>query len=177
MKHILYWFSKIFYYCFTAFFIFLFVFSILSFCEYNLGWDIPFVEIDSKKNTLSIIFPFIDLTLSFPPNAIVILPLAIFAFYSFYFYMMYKFFKVFISKPLFEEKAINSLRYFFYLNLIILIVAFIAIIIETIYRGYFKMDESLGFIFIHGFVTIITYLYVDMAKKGAVLQSENDLTI
>jgi hypothetical protein len=63
------------------------------------------------------------------------------------------------------------------LNLAALLIAFIAAIASTISRGYFKIEESVMFIIIHGFVSIISYLYIDMAKKGADLKQENDLTI
>jgi hypothetical protein len=90
---------------------------------------------------------------------------------------MHKFFKVFIADSLFHEKAIRDLRRFFYLNLAVFIIAFITAVASTISRGYFKMEESVVFIIIHGFVSIISYLYIDMAKKGADLKQENDLTI
>jgi hypothetical protein len=177
MKYILYWFSKIFFYCFTIWSIFFVICCSLGFFEFYLGWDIPFVEISmlKGKEMISVVAPDIEISMIFQPRAIIMI--AIFPFFSFYFYLMHRFFKVFIADSIFHEKAIRDLCRFFYLNLAALLIAFIAAIASTISRGYFKIEESVMFIIIHGFVSIISYLYIDMAKKGADLKQENDLTI
>lgn len=180
MKKIFYYTSTGFAWIFLSFFCFLLVFSLLGFAEFYLGWDVPFVNIQSNvigaEQAISVSIPFVNGSISFPANLIVLLPLIIFGFYTLYFFQLARFFKVFIAISLFSSESIKALKRFLWYNLIIVIVAVIALIVLWVREG-FKMDESILILVIHGCVALLVYLYLDMALKGNKIQQENDLTI
>lgn len=178
MKRTIYYISHVFSWVFLSLFIFLLIFSLLGFLEYYLGWDIPFVKhknLDSES-AIYVTLPLLNVSLSFPPNGIVIIPIVIFGFYSLYFFQLTRFFKIFIAKSLFSSESVMALKKFLWYNLIIVIVALVAFTILWI-RESFKMDESLLILIVHLIVSFLVYLYLDMASKGSELQQENDLTI
>ncbi|WP_194851480.1 hypothetical protein [Nonlabens antarcticus] len=180
MKQLLYHLSKAFSWIFLVLFAFLFVFSTLGFAEYYFGWDVPFVALRDEGSAIGsflfVTIPIINISLGFPPNWFVIIPLIIFSFYSLYFFKLSRFFKVFITKTLFSAESILSLKKFLWLNLIIVGVATIAYAVLLLREG-FRMDESALIMVIHTIASLLVYLYLDMAQKGYSLKQENDLTI
>ncbi len=52
MKKVTYILSKLFFYGFALFFVFVFLFSILAFVEYYTGWNVPFVELSNENAQL-----------------------------------------------------------------------------------------------------------------------------
>ncbi|MGB5980970.1 MAG: hypothetical protein WBG46_02390 [Nonlabens sp.] len=179
LNQFIYWISKVFFYLFAAFFLFLLVFAILGICEFFLGWNIPFVEaIDHKNKTMiHVTIPFTGVGVGFPPNGIVILPLLIFGFYTFYLYRMQKFFQVFAHDQSFTKENLKRLKIFYLVNIVIVTIAAIATLIEWCYDWRIKMDESILIVVIHAFVAFLIKFYIDLSVKGLHLQNENDLTI
>jgi hypothetical protein len=179
MKKIMYWLSKVFYITCSFLFVFIFLFSILSFFEFYLGWDIPFVEIikSESKTMIHIIVPVVKMRLIFPPSIIVMLPLITFSFYAFYFYHLHLFFGMFIKPKLFTSDHLKKMKLFYRLNLVIVVISAVATLFNWVKDREIKMDETFLIVGTHCFVAVIIHLYLEMAKKGNQLQQENDFTI
>jgi hypothetical protein len=180
MKKIAYYISNGFFYAFSLFFIFVFVFSILAFVEYNLDWDIPFVDIrqETFHDYATIKIPILELNVGFVFSFIIAVVMWIgFLFYTIYFYALKEFFNVFNKENTFSQDSIKKLKLFLWLNLIVVIYGLIWTIVESIKLSQFKFDEALFLLLVHGFIALIVYLYMDVFKKGSKSQEENDLTI
>jgi hypothetical protein len=180
MKNTIYIFSKGLFYAFTAFFLFIVVFSALAFVEYQLGWDVPFVDLSEKNNEVYafINLPLIELGVGFPFKIYVLFVMWIgILFYVIYFYMLKEFFKVFIEEKVFSSKSLKRLKLFLYINLVPLLYALGLSIYQIIQTENFKFEEDQGMALVHLFVAFLVYLYMDIVKKGSLIQEENDLTI
>ena len=180
MKHIIYILSKGLFYAFTVFFIFVLVFSTLAFAEYYLGWDVPFVELSQKTSITyaNINLPFLDMHVGFIFKLTVVFAMWIgILFYAIYFYTLKEFFKVFIEEKVFSTKSFERLKIFFIINLIPLGYALGLSIYQIIKNGSFKFEEDQGIAIFHLFIAFLVYLYMDIIKKGNLVQEENDLTI
>lgn len=180
MKQTIYIISKGLFYALAVFFVFVFVFSILAFTEHQFGWDVPFVELSDSNNGVDtfIKIPLTELGISFPfkMNVIVVMWIGI-LFYVIYFYMLKEFFKVFTEEKVFSLKSLKRLKLFFYINMIPLVYALGLSIYQIIGNGQFKFEEDQGVAIFHLFVAFLVYLYMDIIKKGNLVQQENDLTI
>ena len=180
MKKIIYILAKGFFYAFAAFFVFIFVFSILAFAEYRLGWHIPYVEITDRASDAyaEISLPLVDMHVGFTFTLAVIFFMWIgILFYTTYFYNLKDFFKVFIETKVFNAKSLKRLKIFFYINLIPLVYALGLTLFQIVNNGSFKFEEDQGVAIFHLFVAFLVYLYMDIIKKGKRIQEENDLTI
>jgi len=63
------------------------------------------------------------------------------------------------------------------LNFIPIGVGIIHIVVMAIRTTTFKMDSEYLLIVLHLFVAALVYLYLDLLRKGKIVQDENDLTI
>lgn len=180
MKRSAYIISKMFFYIFSTFFVFVLIFSMLSFAEYYFEWDIPFVEITNAdgQDFANISIPFIDLHVGFIFNFYVLIILWFWLlFYVFYTYALKEFFKVFITEKIFASKSLEKLQFFFKLNFIPIVIGLVIAIVSFIRNKSFNFDEEHFAIIVHAFVAFLVYLYIDILKKGKHIQEENDLTI
>ncbi len=180
MKKTIYILAKGFFYAFAVFFVFVFVFSILTFAEYQLGWNVPYVEITDRTSDAyaKIILPLVDMHVGFTFTLAVVFVMWIgIMFYVVYFYALKEFFKVFVEEETFNSKSLKRLKTFFYINLIPLIYALGLSIYQIIRDGQFKFEEDQGIAIFHLFIAFLVYLYMDIIKKGSLIQKENDLTI
>lgn len=175
-----YFISKVFSYAFTVFFLFVFVFSILSFVEHNFNLDVPFVEItnEGEYNFATIKIPVIELNVGFVFSFLIAVVMWIgLLFYCVYFYALKEFFKVFIKENTFNLESIKKLKLFLWLNLSIMIYGVIWIIVDLFRLQKLQFDEAHFLLLVHGTIALIVYLYMDIFKKGSKIQEENDLTI
>jgi len=175
----IYFLSKLFFYVCLAFVVFLILFSALSFAESIWKIDIPLVEVTttSIETRTKIQIPFMDMHIGFPNSVLVFFMWVFFGFYALYFYSLSQFFKVFTQTQVFTERSIKSLKIFGWLNLVPITFGILASLVD-IFRGKgFKMDSEYLLVFIHLFVALLVYFYVDLVKKGKRVQDENDLTI
>lgn len=178
MKTIIYMLSKGLFYAFSVFFAFVLVFSVLAFVEFQFGWNIPFVELKDEGTYAFIKIPLLELGIGFQFKIQVLAVMWIgILFYVIYFYTLKEFFKVFIDEKVFSSESLKRLKTFFYINLVPLVYA-VALSIYTFKRNeQFKFEEDQGIALVHLFVAFLVYLYMDLLKKGKILQQENDLTI
>lgn len=180
MKKTIYILTRGLFYAFAVFFCFVFIFSILAFVEHYFGWNIPFVDIYDNigQQYAKISLPFIDFKVEFIFSVIVVIAMWIgLLFYVTYFYALKEFFRVFIEDQVFNHKSLKRLKDFFYINLIPILYALGLSIGQIIKNGHFKFEEDQGIAIFHLLVAFLVYLYMDLLKKGKVLQEENDLTI
>ena len=180
MKKTAYLLSKGFFYAFSVFFLFVLAFSILAFAEYKFGWDVPFVEITNQDGGeyAFIKIPLIEMSVSFVYNILVVFVMWIgLLFYAIFFYVLKEFFKVFVEDEAFNTKSLKRLKSFFYINLIPLGYVIVLSIVQLVKTGGFKFEEDHGVALAHLFIAFLVYLYMDLLKKGKVIQEENELTI
>lgn len=180
MKQIAYTLSRGLFYAFAVFFCFVFIFSILAFVEHYFGWNVPFVDIynNTGQQYAKISLPFIDFKVEFIFSFLIVIAMWIgLLFYVVYFYTLKEFFRVFIEDEVFNYKSLKRLKTFFYINLIPIVYAVGISIGQLIKDGRFKFEEDQGIAIFHLLVAFLVYLYMDLLKKGKVLQEENDLTI
>lgn len=178
MKKTIYTLAKGFYYAFTVFFAFVVVFSLLSFAEFQLGWDVPFVALKEEGTYALINIPLVELSIGFQFKIQVLLVMWLgILFYVIYFYTLKEFFKVFVDEKVFSSKSLKRLKTFFYMNLIPLLYAAALSLYTVGSDRQFKFEEDQGIALVHLFIALLGYLYLDLLKKGKILQQENDLTI
>lgn len=180
MKNTAYILSRGLFYAFAVFFCFVFIFSILTFVEHYFGWNIPFVEIydNSGQQYAKISLPLIDFKVEFIFSFLIVIGMWIgLLFYEVYFYTLKEFFRVFIEDEVFNHKSLKRLKAFFYINLIPIIYALGLSVFQIIKNGHFKFEEDQGIAIFHLLIAFLVYLYMDLLKRGKVLQEENDLTI
>lgn len=181
MKKTAYIFSKLFFYGFSLITVFVTTFSILSFVNEKLGWNIPFIELveQNEKYYTFIKIPFLDLGFGFPKDAFLplIVMLLTMLFYAIYFYSLKEFFKIFTREKIFSLISLKKLKLFYKINFIPIIVAFFITIVLIIKERYISFDEQHFILIVHSFIAFLIYLYLDLMKKGTMVQEENDLTI
>ncbi|WP_087521652.1 DUF2975 domain-containing protein [Polaribacter sp. SA4-12] len=180
MKKIIYICAKSFFYIFSTFFLFVFLFSILSLIEQYRFFDAPFVDVlenDVNGFNAQISIPFIKGVIKYQFSYTIIFMWLWLLFYSIYFYVLKEFFKIFIEDELFTTKSLNKLKIFFRLNFIPIILNTGIIIMGWIENEKVSFEEEYFYLFIHSCIALIIYTYIDIFKKGQKLQEENDLTI
>lgn len=167
--------SRIFFYICATFTAFIFLFSTLSFFESHFNIDFPLIA--TKENQSFINIPFSKLHIEFS-NSLGIVGLWVsFGFYALYFYALSEFFKVFTKTQIFTTYSIKKLRLFGYLNLIPPVFILIYLIVEIIQHSSLHMDSEYFLLIPHLCIALFVYLYIDLIKKGKLIQDENELTI
>ena len=179
MKQISYFLSKLFFYGFAFFSGFVILFSILSFIEFKVGWDVPFVTVSSEDTEAyaHIKIPFFELMIGFQLSFKVIAMWFSLLFYTLYFWALKNFFGVFIQEEIFNTASEKKLKLFFKVNLLPVIVGFIYIIAGLLLSKNKIFNEELFPIAIHVIVALMVYFYMDLMQKGRRIQEENNLTI
>lgn len=175
MKRTAYILSKIIFYSYLAIYLFLMIFSILSYFEYKFDIPIPFVEVYQNHSKLQI--PLLGLRINIPYNYSILIMWSSMLYYAIYFYALKEFFKVFIKKNIFETKSLKRLQFFLKLNIIPLfyIIIFTA---SFLMRGVnIRLDDDYFIVLVHLVIAFSIYLYLDILKKGNHIKEENDLTI
>lgn len=175
MKQLAYISSKLLFYFFSILFLFIVVFSILSYFEYKFGTQIPFVEVFENHSKISV--PLLGLRIGVPFSYSILIMWSAMLYYAIYFYALKEFFKVFIEKNMFEAKSLKRLRFFLTLNCVplIYIIIFTA---SFLFRGVaIRFDDDYFIVLAHLLIAFLLYLYLDILKKGQQIQEENDLTI
>lgn len=181
MKNLVYQFSKMFFYGFTFLFFFVLLFSSLSFLEDILGWNVPFVNIKTYEGFKQafIRVPILEISFVFPIKTIfpaIIMSLSL-LYYVVFFYALRNFFKIFIKENLFSKESLKQLKLFRKVNLIAVLITITLILITTIKKRSFQFDEEVLVFTIHFFIAFLIYFFVELIKRGNILQQENDLTI
>jgi hypothetical protein len=141
---------------------------------------VPFVEITNHngEDFAVIKIPLIELSVGFVFNIAVAFVMWIgLLFYTSYFFALREFLKVFVVHNSFNVISLKRLLSFFYINLIPSGYAIVLSGLERVQTGGFKFEEDQGVALVHLFVALLVYLYMDLRKKGNVIQEENDLTI
>ncbi len=175
MKQLAYISSKLLFYFFSILFLFIMVFSILSYFEYKFNIQIPFVEILENHQKINV--PLLGLRINVPLNYSILLMWSAILYYAVYFYAFKEFLKVFIERKTFDTKSLKRLRFFLKLNLIPL-VYIVTFTISTLLRGVnIRLVDDYFIVFAHLVIAFLIYLYLDILKKGKYIQEENDLTI
>jgi len=179
MKHISYSVSKLFFYGFAFFSVFVIFFSILAFLEFYFQWNIPLVEITDKETSpyAKISIPFFTMIVGFQLSFKVIGMWLSLLFYTVYFWALKNFFGVFIQEELFNTASEKKLNLFFKLNFIPVFVGIIVLIVGLILSKKIIFNEEFFPFIIHIMVAFMVYFYMDLMKKGRRVQEENDLTI
>lgn len=181
MKKIAYTFSKLFFYGFSLLTLFVIVFSLLSFLEHTLGWNVPFVEFEKHNHNgyTFVMIPLINLGFGFPTGHILkmLIMFLTLIFYVVYFYSLKGFFKIFVLENTFSSKSIRRLSVFYKLNFIPVIFSFLGVSYGVFIRRRMYFDEEHVFLILHLSIAFLMYLYLDLVKKGQIIQEENDLTI
>lgn len=179
MRKLLYLIARVFFYGFSSFSIFVALFSILSILEYYMGLNMPLVEILTKENVqyVSISIPFMELYVQYVFGLNIVLVWLSLVFYSIYFFSLRGFFKVFVEEKMFTQSSLNKLSLFYRLNAIAVLFLLVRVIVFMVKEQMFYVDETFFILLLHVFVTILVFFYMDMMKKGSLLQQENDLTI
>ena len=175
MKKLAYISSVILFYSFSILFLFILVFSILSYFEYKFGVQIPFVEV--LENHAKVKVPILGLRINVPFSYAILIMWSAMLYYAIYFYAFKEFLRIFIKKKVFEAKSLKRLRFFLKLNLIplIYIVAFTA---SFLLRGVaIRLEDDYFIVLAHLVIAFLIYLYLDILKKGKYVQEESDLTI
>jgi hypothetical protein len=100
-----------------------------------------------------------------------------FGFYALYFHALSEFFKVFTKAQLFTNHSVKKLRFFGYLNLIPPVFILVYFIVERTQNIPIHMDSEYVLPIPHLCIALFVYLYIDLIKKGKLVQEENELTI
>ncbi|MDO5972741.1 DUF2975 domain-containing protein [Flavivirga jejuensis] len=175
MKQLAYISSKLLFYIFSILYIFIMVFSILSYFEYKFDIQIPFVEVFENHSKIKV--PLLGLNIGVPFNYSILIMWSAMSYYAVYFYSFKEFLKVFVKKKMFETKSLKRLQLFLILNVIPLIYIIIFIISFLIRGAAFRLVDDYFIVFAHLVIAFLIYLYLDVLKKGKYIQEENDLTI
>ncbi len=175
MKKLAFIISKITFWGFVLFSSILIPLSLLSFLEYYFSWDIPFLDIVQRDG---LDFGKIkNIGVEFWMNYTIILMWGTFIFYSIYFYVLQGFFRIFILENTFTKQSVERLKLFYKLNFIPVIAGALGIILRYFIYDDTVFDEPHFFVLIHLIVAFLLYFYLDLIKKGNIIQQENDLTI
>lgn len=179
MKKIFYFSSKAFFWFFTFFVGFILLFSCLSFLEYKLSWDIPFVDIfeQSGKKFVSLRLPLINMYLKFLISYTVLFMWFTFLYYSYFFFLINRFLKIFIKTKTFEKESVQKLKILFKYNFLPIIIGLVGVVLKFSPNKKFDFDEPHFFVIVHLIIAFFLYLYLDLINKGNYIQNDNDLTI
>ncbi|WP_445731287.1 DUF2975 domain-containing protein [Mariniflexile sp.] len=175
MKKLAYIVSKLFFYVFSVLYLFIMVFSILSYFEYKFDFQIPFVEV--LENHSKVHVPLLGLGINIPYNYSILIMWSVMLYYAIYFYAFKEFLKVFIETNMFDAKSLKRLRFFFKLNVIPLVYIIIFTVSFLIRGAKFRLEDDYFIVLAHLVIAFLIYLYLDVLKKGKHIQEENDLTI
>ena len=175
MKQIAYIASKLLFYFYLSVYLFIMIFSILSYFEYKFGIQIPFVEIIENRPKVHV--PIISLRINIPLNYAILIMWSAMSFYAIYFHAFKEFLRVFVEKNMFEVKSLKRLQFFLILNLIPLIYIILFSASFLISGRAFRLEDDYFIVFAHLVIAFLLYLYLDVLKKGKRIQEENDLTI
>ena len=175
MKQLAYISSKVLFYFFSTLTLFIMVFSVLSYFEYKFDVQIPFVEIIENRPKINV--PLLGLRINVPLNYSIIIMWSAMLYYAIYFHAFKEFLKVFIERKMFEEKSLKRLRFFLILNCIPLIYIVIFSIQFLKKEASFRLHDDYFIVFAHLVIAFLIYLYLDVLKKGKLVQEENDLMI
>ena len=175
LPKITYLLSRIFFYICAFFTAFIFLFSLLSFFESRFALDIPLITIVENQTSISI--PFSKSHIKFFSSTGIIALWLSFGFYALYFHALSEFFKVFTKAQVFTNHSVKKLQLFGYLNLIPPVFILITFVIGRIKNMPLRMDSEYILPIPHICIALFVYLYIDLIKKGKLVQEENDLTI
>lgn len=175
MKQTAYIASKLLFYLYSILYLFIMVFSILSYFEYKFGMQIPFVEI--MENRPKVHVPVLGLRINIPLNYAILIMWSSMSFYAIYFYAFKEFLRVFVEKNMFEVKSLKRLQCFLILNLIPLVYIILFTGSFLIKGKAVRLEDDYFIVFAHLVIAFLLYLYLDILKKGKRVQEENDLTI
>lgn len=175
MKRAAYISSKILFYCYSALYLFIMIFSILSYFEYKFGIQIPFVEVFENHSKIKV--PLLGLRIGVPFNYSILIMWTAMTYYAIYFYAFKEFLKVFVKKNMFEAKSLKRLRLFLILNVIPLIYIILFTAPYLIKGETIRLQDDYFIVLAHLVIAFLMYLYLDALKKGNHIQEENDLTI
>jgi len=175
MKQIAYISSKILFYTYITLYLFVIVFSILSFFEYKFGWQVPFVEIIENRPKVNV--PILGLRINVPLNYSILIMWIAMTYYAAYFYAFKEFLGVFVKKKMFETKSVKRLRLFLILNVIPLVYIIVFTFSFLIKGASIRFEDDYFIVFAHLVIAFLIYLYLEVLKKGKYIQEENDLTI
>ena len=175
MKQLAYISSKLLFYFFSSLFLFIMVFSILSYFEYKFDIQIPLVEVLENHSKIKV--PLLGLRINVPHSYSILIMWAAMLYYAIYFYAFKEFLKVFIEKKVFEAKSLKRLRFFLKLNLIPLVYIIIFTASFLLRGADLRLHDDYFIVLAHLVVGFLIYLYLDILRKGKHIQEENDLTI
>lgn len=175
MKQLAYITSKLLFYAFTILYLFIMVFSILSYFEYKFGFQIPFVEVFENHSKVHV--PLLGLGINIPYSYAILIMWTVMLYYAIYFFAFKEFLKIFIEKNMFEAKSLKRLRFFFALNIIPLVYIIMFTVSLFIRGAKFRLEDDYFIVLAHLVIAFLLYLYLDVLKKGNHIQEENDLTI
>ncbi len=171
MKQVAYTLSKTLFYIYSTLYLFVMIFSILSYFEYKYGVQIPFVEVVENRPKINV--PLLGLRINVPLNYSILIMWSVMSYYAIYFYAFMEFLKVFVEKNMFEAKSLERLRLFLILNVTPLAYIFMLLISGEAFR----LEDDHFIVLAHLVIAFLIYLYLDALKKGRSIQEENDLTI
>jgi len=179
MKKIISIIAQTFFYVFSICFVFVLLFSILSFLEKYVGLNMPFITILDYDNVFDaqLNIPIVNAIIKYNFSYSILYLWLWLLFYSIYFYTLKEFFKIFTNENLFNNKSLKKLATFFKLNFIPLILNIFIISYICLQDNNENIEEEIVMVIFHAIVGIIVYLYIDVFKKGKQLQDENDLMI
>jgi len=150
--------------------------TLMAIVEGYTSYDMPLVKKAAIKYGENY-YSFAD-SFYFPLSWVIPLIWITIGFYAFYFWKLKDFFTSFYDSQTFSDKSIKNTKTFLWLNILPVIAAICFFCYGTIVKGKdFDFGEDMMYILIHGFIFLLVYFYLDNAKKGNVLKSENDLTI
>lgn len=175
MKNIAYILSKLLFYTYFSLYLFIMIFSILSYLEYKFDIQIPFVEVFENHSKIKI--PLLGSRINVPFSYSILIMWSAMLYYAIYFYSFKEFLKVFIKKNMFETKSLKRLRFFLKLNIFPLVYIIIFIVPILIKGADFRLEDDYFIVFAHLVIAFLIYLYLDVFKKGKYIKEENDLTI
>ena len=167
--------SRALFYICIVFTVFILLFSVLSFFESYFDIDMPFITISGNQTSISI--PLLKSHIEFFNSLGVVALWSSFGFYALYFHALSEFFKVFTKDQVFTNHSVKKLSLFGYLNLIPPVFILLYFIIELIQNMSLHMDSTYILPIPHLCIALFVYLYIDLIKKGKLVQDENDLTI
>ena len=177
LSKIIYAISKLLFYVCIAVVGFVLVSSILTYFEMKHGLDITFIEISEDGNQTKTTLPLTQVYVGFQNSVAIIIMWISFIFYSIYFFTVSQFFKVFTEAEIFTKISLAILKRFIRLNTIPL-AAIIIYICFTLVKGHkFIMNSEYKLVVVHLIVGLLVYLYLELIKKGKLVQDENNLTI
>lgn len=149
--------------------------TLMAIIEGHTSFDMPFIE---KASTYGDNYYSFFESFYFPLSWFIPLIWITIGFYALYFWKLKDFFASFYDSQTFSIKAIKDTKIFLWLNVFPIITAIGFFCYGVITQGKdFYLREDIMYVVIHGVIFLLMYFYLDNAKKGNALKSENDLTI